>query len=96
MPKKFLVLGGGSWGFWRRGGSANFIFMGVGIFPINVLKCWRAFISQGLWGVRLARFESVSESHSYCASLAIKIEAGHQCYRTSHPKITFNDHSFVE
>ena len=32
------VRGGGVMGFLRRGGgaSANFIFMGVGIFPINV------------------------------------------------------------
>ena len=34
MPIKFLLLGGG--GFWSLleggGGSANFIFMGVGIF----------------------------------------------------------------
>ena len=36
MPIKFLLLGGGGvLGFFRRGGgSANFIFMGVGIFPI--------------------------------------------------------------
>ena len=35
MPLKFLLLGGVQ-GFFRRGGggSANFIFMGVGIFPI--------------------------------------------------------------
>ena len=34
MPTKFLLLGGGL-GFLRRGGgSANFIFMGMGIFPI--------------------------------------------------------------
>ena len=34
MPIKFLLLGGGR-GFYGRGGggSANFIFMGVGIFP---------------------------------------------------------------
>ena len=34
MSIKFLLLGGGS-GFFQRGGggSANFIFMGVGIFP---------------------------------------------------------------
>ena len=37
MPIKFLLLGGGGgWGFFRRGGeSANFIFMGVGIFLKN-------------------------------------------------------------
>ena len=38
MPIKFLLLGGGggALGFFRRvGGSANFIFMGVGIFPIK-------------------------------------------------------------
>ena len=34
MPIKFLLLGGGSWFFGRGGGSADFIFMGVGIFPI--------------------------------------------------------------
>ena len=34
MPIKFLLLGGGGWVFKRGGGSANFIFMGVGIFPI--------------------------------------------------------------
>ena len=34
MPIKFLVLGGGGiLGFLEGGGSANFIFMGVGIFP---------------------------------------------------------------
>ena len=34
MPIKFLVLGGGRGSFGRGGGgSANFIFMGVGIFP---------------------------------------------------------------
>ena len=35
MPIKFLLLGGGGSGlFWKGGGgSANFIFMGVGIFP---------------------------------------------------------------
>ena len=36
MPIKFLLLGGGrrSWGFLEGGGgSANFIFMGMGIFP---------------------------------------------------------------
>ena len=34
MPIKFLLLGGAVLGFFRRGGgSANFIFMGVGIFP---------------------------------------------------------------
>ena len=33
MPTKFLLLGGGVLGFLRkRGGSANFIFMGVGNF----------------------------------------------------------------
>ena len=39
MPIKFLLLGGGGLGFFRRGGgSANFIFMGVGIFPIKVVN----------------------------------------------------------
>ena len=34
MPIKFLVLGEGGLGFLERGGgSDNFIFMGVGIFP---------------------------------------------------------------
>ena len=35
MPIKFLLLGGGFWGFLEGGGggSANFIFMGAGIFP---------------------------------------------------------------
>ena len=34
MPIKFLLLGG-SWGFLEGGGgSANFIFMGAGNFPI--------------------------------------------------------------
>ena len=34
MPIKFLLLGGGFWVFLEGGGgSANFIFMGVGIFP---------------------------------------------------------------
>ena len=38
MPKKFLLLGwGGSGLFFEEGrGSADFIFMGVGIFPISV------------------------------------------------------------
>ena len=31
MPTKFLVLGGGVGVFWRGGGSANCISMGVGI-----------------------------------------------------------------
>ena len=31
---KIPPFGGGSWFFWKGGGgSANFIFMGVGIFP---------------------------------------------------------------
>ena len=37
---KFLVLGGGR-GFFRKGGGVevpSFIFMGVGIFPINSLE----------------------------------------------------------
>ena len=35
MPIKFLSLGGGVVGFLGRGGgSADIIFMGVGIFPI--------------------------------------------------------------
>ena len=42
MPIKFLLLGGG--GFWvfleGGGGSANFIFMGVGIFP-KISEIWR-------------------------------------------------------
>ena len=34
MPIKFLLLWGGFWDFLEGGGgSANFIFMGVGIFP---------------------------------------------------------------
>ena len=34
MPIKFLLLGGGFWVFLEGGGgSANFILMGVGIFP---------------------------------------------------------------
>ena len=33
IPIKFLVLGGGRGFFGRGGGSANIIFMGVGIFP---------------------------------------------------------------
>ena len=35
MPTKILLLGeGGGVGFsWKAGGSANFIFMGAGIFP---------------------------------------------------------------
>ena len=35
MPIKLLLLGGGVLLFLRKGGngSANFIFMGVGIFP---------------------------------------------------------------
>ena len=38
MPIKFLLLGGGCWGFFEEGGgSENYIFMGVGIFPI--FKC---------------------------------------------------------
>ena len=33
MSIKFLVLGGGGYfGFWGGGGSADFIFMGAGIF----------------------------------------------------------------
>ena len=36
MPIKFLLVGGGGSGLFRRGGgSANFIFMGAGIFPIH-------------------------------------------------------------
>ena len=37
MPIKFLLLGGGFWVFLEGGGggNANFIFMGVGIFPIG-------------------------------------------------------------
>ena len=41
MPIKFLVsrLRGGIVGFfWKGGGSANFIFMGVRIFPISALR----------------------------------------------------------
>ena len=34
MPINFLFLGGGGWGFLEGGGgSANFIFRGVGVFP---------------------------------------------------------------
>ena len=32
MSIKFLVLGGGYFGFWGGGGSADFIFLGAGIF----------------------------------------------------------------
>ena len=32
MSIKFLVLGGGYFGFWGGGGSADFIFMGARIF----------------------------------------------------------------
>ena len=32
MSIKFLVLGGGDFGFWGGGGSADFIFMGARIF----------------------------------------------------------------
>ena len=39
MPIKFLVLWGGHGFFGRGGGSADFIFMGVGIFP----NCIRMF-----------------------------------------------------
>ena len=37
MPIKFLVMGegGGRGFFWKEGGSADLIFMGVGIFPIQ-------------------------------------------------------------
>ena len=45
MPIKFLVLGGGGFvGFLEGGGgSANFIFMGVRIFPTKAshIKAWR-------------------------------------------------------
>ena len=37
MSIKFLVLGGGILGFWG-GGSADFIFMGVRIFLIQVCR----------------------------------------------------------
>ena len=42
MSIKFLVLGGGNFGFGGGGGSADFIFMGAGIF----LKYFRTFVSQ--------------------------------------------------
>ena len=43
MPIKFLLLGGGSGFFYKGGGGgANFIFMGVGIFP-NQGGCKRLF-----------------------------------------------------
>ena len=32
MSIKFFVLGGGEFGVWGGGGSADFIFMGAGIF----------------------------------------------------------------
>ena len=35
MSIKFLVLGGGDFGFWGRWGSADSIFMGARIFPKN-------------------------------------------------------------
>ena len=39
MPIKFLLLGGGGWGFLEgAGGSANFTFMGVGIFLTEVTQ----------------------------------------------------------
>ena len=39
MPIKFLLLGGGGVGFLGGGsGSANFIFMGAGIFLIEKKK----------------------------------------------------------
>ena len=42
MPIKFLLLGGGCGLFGRGGGSADCIFMGVGIFPSSatfLTKC---------------------------------------------------------
>ena len=41
--REILAFGGGGvLGFLRReGGSANFIFMGVGIFPILRISVWR-------------------------------------------------------
>ena len=39
MPQKFLLLGGGVGFAWKGGGgSANFIFMGAGIFAIHDLN----------------------------------------------------------
>ena len=40
MPIKFLLFGGVLGFLGRGGGSANFIFMGAGIFP----KCNRSFV----------------------------------------------------
>ena len=41
VPINFLVLGGGGRGFFGRGGgSANFIFMGAGIFPKIGVEIW--------------------------------------------------------
>ena len=40
MPIKFLVLGGGIWGF-GGGGSADFICMGARIFLTEALYDWR-------------------------------------------------------
>ena len=37
MSIKFLVLGGGYFGFWGGGGSADFIFMGARIF-LNLIN----------------------------------------------------------
>ena len=46
MPIKFLLLGrGGARGFFGRGGgSANFIFMGVGIVPTSELCVLQFFL----------------------------------------------------
>ena len=42
MSIKFLVLGGGYFGFEGRGGSADFIFMGAGIFLMVAQRFARA------------------------------------------------------
>ena len=47
MPKKFLVLGGGYFGFWG-GGGADFIFMGARIFLRKVRE--GAEKRRGRWG----------------------------------------------
>ena len=50
MPQKILLLGEGGLGVsWKgRGGSANFVFMGVGICPTNSipkgLLCYNYFL----------------------------------------------------
>ena len=58
MPIKFLLLGGGVLGFFRGGGgSAYFIFMGVGIFPIHAVAILRSLdfldsFARAIWTFR--------------------------------------------